>query len=122
MITVGRLDSRVAQAAPDTRTKVYKELIYLRVLADLDEPHIRLLRLNSQMEATGRDPVRQWHPSDLGQADPGVAEEVWPVLPVLDRYGLISRRYEVLTRDGREPEYTITPYGEWFVTMLAESE
>lgn len=57
-------------------TKVDKQLIYLRVLDDFDEPHIRLLRLmttkpphqdalNQQMEAIGRSPVRQWHPSDL---------------------------------------------------------
>ena len=123
----------VAQAARDTGTKVDKELIYLRVLADLDPPHIRLLRLmttkpahqdavNQQMEAIGRDPIRQWHPSDLGDADPGISEVVWSLLPVLDRHGLISGGYDVLTRAGHEPEYTVTPYGEWFLTMLAEPE
>jgi hypothetical protein len=122
----------VAQAASDTDTKVDKQLIYLRVLDDLDEPHIRLLRLmttkpphqdavNQQMEAIGR-PVRQWHPSDLGQADPGLAEVVWSLLPVLERHGLISGGNEVLTQAGREPEYTVTPYGEWFLTMLGEPE
>jgi hypothetical protein len=123
----------VAQAARDTGTKVDKELIYLRVLADLDAPHIRLLRLmttkpahqdavNQQMEATGRDPIRQWHPSDLGDADPGISEVVWSLLPVLDRHGLISGGYDMLTSAGHEPEYTVTQYGEWFLTMLAESE
>jgi hypothetical protein len=121
----------VAQAASDTGTKVDKQLIYLRVLDDLDEPHIRLLRLmttkpphqdavNQQMEAIGRGPVRQWHPSDLGQVDAGLAEVVWSLLPVLERHGLISGGKEVLTQAGREPEYTVTPYGEWFLTMLAE--
>jgi hypothetical protein len=28
----------------------------------------------------------------------------------------------VITWAGREPEYIVTPYGEWFLTMLAESE
>jgi hypothetical protein len=84
----------VAQAASDTGTKVDKQLIYLRVIDDLDEPHIRLLRLmttkpphqdavNRQREAIGEAPVRQWHPSDLGQADLGIAEVVWSLLPVL---------------------------------------
>lgn len=123
----------VAQAASDTGTKVDKELLYLRVIADLDEPHIRLLRLmttesphqdavNRQMEAIGRDPIRQWHPSSLSQADPGIADVVWPLLPVLERHGLISGGYDVLTQAGHEPEYTITSYGEWFLTMLAEAE
>lgn len=123
----------VAQAAHDTGTKVDKELVYLRVLDDLDEPHIRLLRrmttkpphleaVNRQMEAAGSAPVRQWHPSDLGQTDPGLAEVVWSLLPALDRHGLISSGYEVLTWAGHEPEYTVTPYGDWFLTMLAEPE
>jgi hypothetical protein len=124
----------VAQAAAsDTGTKVDKQLIYLRVIDDLDEPHIRLLRLmttkpshqdavNRQMEAIGRGPIRQWHPSDLAQADPGLVDVVWSLLPVLARHGLISGGREVLTRAGREPEYTVTPYGEWFLTMLAEPE
>ena len=123
----------VAQAARDIGTKVDMELIYLRVLDDLDEPHIRLLRLmttkpphqdavNRQMEAVGRSPVRQWHPSDLGQADPGISDVVWSLLPALDRHGLISGGHEVVTRAGRAPEYTVTPYGEWFLTMMAEPE
>ncbi len=123
----------IAQAASDTGTKVDKELVYLRVLDDLDEPHIRLLRLmttkpprqdavNRQMEAIGRTPIRQWHPSDLGQADPGLAEVVRSLLPVLDRHGLISGGYEVLTQAGREPEYTVTRYGEWVLNLLAAPE
>ena len=59
----------VAEAARDTGTKVDKELVYLRVLDELDEPHVRLLRLmttkpphleaiNRQMEAAGRAVVR----------------------------------------------------------------
>jgi hypothetical protein len=123
----------VAQAASDIGTKVDKQFIYLRVIDDLDESHIRLLRLmitkpphqdavNRQREAIGEPPVRQWHPSDLGQADPGIAEVVWSLLPVLERHGLISGGNMALTWAGREPEYIITPYGEWFLTMLEERE
>jgi hypothetical protein len=123
----------VAQAARDTGTKVDMQLIYLRVIDDLDEPHIRLLRLmttrpphqdavNQQLEAIGERPVKQWHPSDLGQADPGFDGAVWSLLPVLHRHGLISGGYDVITWAGHEPEYTVTPYGEWFLTLLAEPE
>jgi hypothetical protein len=123
----------VAQAASDSGTKVDNEMIYLRVLADLDEPHVRLLRLmttkpahqdkvNEQREALGIPAVRQWHPSDIVQADPGLKDVVWSLLPVLHRHGLISGGYEMITWAGREPEYTITDYGEWFLALLAEPE
>jgi hypothetical protein len=123
----------VAQAAEEIGTKVDKQLIYLRVIDDLDEPHIRLLRLmttkpphqdavNRQREAVDEAPIRQWHPSDLGHADPGIAEVVWYLMPALERHGLISGGYQVMTWAGHEPEYVITPYGEWFLTMLAEPE
>jgi hypothetical protein len=123
----------VAQATSDIGTKVDRQMVYLRVIDDLDEPHVRLLRLmttnpphqdavNRQREKIGEAPVRQWHPSDLGQADPGIAEVVWSLLPVLARHGLISGGYDVITWAGHEPEYVVTPYGEWFLTMLSEPE
>jgi hypothetical protein len=127
------LGRALAAAASDTGTKVDDELLFIRVLADLDEPHIRLLRLmstapphldavNRQMEAVGRTAVRQWHPSDIGVQDPGLADVVWGLLPVLDRNQLVSGGYDVMTTSGHEPEYTITPYGEWFLTRLDEPE
>jgi hypothetical protein len=66
--------------------------------------------------------VRQWHPSDISQQDPGLAAMAWALLRVLARHGLISGGYggyDVLTQAGHEPEYQITPYGEWFLTRLA---
>jgi len=39
------LGRALAAAASDTGTKVDEELLFIRVVADLDEPHIRLLRL-----------------------------------------------------------------------------
>lgn len=38
------LGRALAAAAEDTGTKVDNELLFIRVLADLDEPHIRCLR------------------------------------------------------------------------------
>jgi hypothetical protein len=34
----------------------------------------------------------------------------------------MSGGHEVLAWAGGEPEYAVTPYGEWFLTMLAEPE
>lgn len=76
----------------------------------------------SPFVAIGRGLVWQWHPLGLSQVDPGLAEVVWSLLPVLERRGLIPGGNEVLTQAGREPEYTVTPYGEWFLAMLTEPE
>jgi hypothetical protein len=127
------LGRALAAAASDTGTKVDDELLSIRALADLDPPHIRCLRImatepphldaiNRQRQAVGHPVVRQWHPSDIAQQDPGLADVAGALLPILARHGLISGGYDVLTWAGHEPEYAITPYGEWFLTRLAEPD
>lgn len=127
------LGRALASAAGDTGTKVDEELLFVRVLADLDSPHIRVLRITStipphldairqQMESIGRDPVRQWYPWSIGEADPGLADTAWALLDTLERHGLLWSSGDQLTQFGHQPEYTITPYGEYFLYRLAESE
>lgn len=127
------LGRALAAAASDTGTKVDTEMLFIRVLADLDEPHVRLLRLmntapphldaiNRQRLGINEPPIRQWHPSDIVEQDPGLADVVWGLLPVLARHQLISGGYDLLTHAGHEPEYTITSYGEFFLERLAEPE
>jgi hypothetical protein len=73
----------LASAAGETGTRVDDELLFIRVLADLDPPHIRCLRImatepphldaiNRQRQAVGEPAVRQWHPSDIASQDPGL--------------------------------------------------
>ena len=100
-------------------------MLFIRVLAALDEPHIRLLRLMStapssldafnrqQRIVVGLQPICGWHPPEIGEVDPGLADVVYGLLPVLDSHALIS---------GNPAEYTITSYGEWFLTRLTEPE
>jgi hypothetical protein len=124
------LGRALAQAASDTGTKVDPEMLFIRVLADLDEPHIKVLRImrnpppaqgavNLQMQAIGQV-VRQWHASDIIDQDPGLADVIYGLLPVLARHLLISGGYDVITMAGHEEEYTITEYGEFFLERLAE--
>lgn len=124
---------RALASAADTGTKVDDELLFIRVLADLDPPHIRCLRImaagpphldaiNRQRLATGEPPVRQWHPSDIAHQDPGLKNSVWALLPVLASHQLIYGGDMVLTRAGREPEYVISSYGEFVLARLAEPE
>jgi len=127
------LGRALAAAASDTGTKVDDELLFIRILADLDAPHIRVLRITStvpphldaigqQMEAIGRDPVRQWYPWSIAEADPGLTDAAWALLDTLERHRLLWSSGEHLTQFGHQPEYTITPYGEWFLERLAEPE
>ena len=123
----------LASAAAGTGTKVDDELLFIRVPADLDPPHIRYLRImaaglphldaiNRQRLATGEPPVRQWHPSDIAHQDPGLKNSVWAPLPVLAGHRLIYGGDMVLTRAGRKPEYVISSYGEFVLARLAEPE
>lgn len=110
------LGRALAAAAGDTGTKVNDELLFIRVLADLDEPHVRLLRLMSTA-------VRQWHPDEIASQDPGLTGDVLGVLLFdLARHHLISGADEVAPPLHRRPDNTITPYGERFLTRLAEPE
>ena len=119
------LGRALASAASDTGTKVDDELLFIRTLADLDEAHVRLLRLMSTVpdHLAGYGNVRQWYPWSIGQADPGLADSAWALLRVLQQHDLVWSSGEYHTpAGGMQPEYEITPYGEWFLTRLAEPE
>jgi hypothetical protein len=117
------LGRALAAAVSDTGTKVDDELVFIRVLADLDEAHIRALRIMTvvptHLSTMGLE-ARQWYPWSIAQADPGLADTAWTLLRLLEHHALIWSSGEQLVPGGREPEYTITPYGEWFLTRLVE--
>lgn len=120
------LGRALASAASDTGTRVDEELLYIRVLADLDEPHIRLLRLLStvpeHLERSGHDGVRQWFPWSIAKADPGLADSAWALLGTLQRHGLVyvTTGQHPTPVGTMENQYEISPYGEWFLTRLAD--
>lgn len=120
------LGRALAAAASETGTKVDTEMLFIRVLADLDEPHVRLLRIMSTVPphmAQGDVRARQWYPSSIAQADPGLADVVWSLFGSPERHGLIWSAGEYHVPGGAmEPQYEITQYGEWFLTRLAEPE
>jgi hypothetical protein len=122
------LGRALAAAAEDTGTRVDEELIFVRVLADLDEPHLRLLRLlaTDPDRGTGAacDTAPQWFPSMISAADPGLADTVWALLGPLERNGLAwVTADEYHTADGTmEPQCTILPSGRDLLARLAEPE
>ena len=120
------LGRSLASASDETGTTVDDELVFIRVLADLNAAHVRLLRLMSTVPshiAVQGIAARQWYPWSISQADPGLAGTVWPLLQLLDQHGLIVGGSEHWVPGGvMEPEYEITPYGEWFLDRLAAPE
>ena len=111
------LGRALASAVADNGTQVDDELIFIRVLSDLDPFHIRLLRLMteapSHLKGTG-SPGRGWLLSNISEADPGLANSAWSLMTTLERHGL------VWSTSMEDPEYTITGYGESFLTRLAD--
>jgi hypothetical protein len=104
----------VAAAASDTGTKVDTEMLFLRVLADLDEPHIRVLRLMAK-------PPQVWTATGIGEDDPGLKETAAIILQGLQRHELVKPGASVRTSRGwPEPQYTVTSHGIQVLVRLAE--
>jgi hypothetical protein len=118
----------IAAGVADKGTKVDEELIFLRVVDDLDAPHFRLLRLMADgVPPHHGDPARPrlavpsgWMRWDLAAADEGLAETVPALLSGLQRHGLINTG-ELRNPNGiHEPIYTVTEYGRRLLTRLAD--
>ena len=118
----------IAAAVSDKDTKVDEELIFLRVLDDLDAPHFRLLRLlDNEVPPHHGDPARPrlavpsgWMRWDIREADPGLGDAVWALLSGLQRHGLVSAG-ELRTPSGaEEPIYSLTDYGHRLIKRLAD--
>jgi hypothetical protein len=126
------LGRALASALDETGTRVDSEIAFVRMLADLDPVHIRVLKIMSrrpqhldkvaaQMNAAD-DPkaARQWYEWSIVEADPGLEGAVWGALRVLERHGLIGDRGEMLVpHGGRQHEFEITPFGDYLIERLA---
>lgn len=109
------LGRALTSAVADNGTLVDEELIFIRVVDDLDPFHIRLMRLMTGKPARVGDlPVRPWLVSEACAADPGLASVAYSLMSTLERHGL------VWSTNMEDPEYTLTQYGEHFLSRLAD--
>jgi hypothetical protein len=123
------LGRALANSLDDVGTRVDDETAFVRMLADLDPVHIRLLKIMSrrpehldqvadQMNAAD-DPtaVRQWYAWSIAEADPGLEGAVHGALRVLEQHGLIWDRGEQLVPHphGMQHEYEISGYGDYLI-------
>ena len=127
------LGRALANALDETGTSVDDEVAFVRMLADLNPVHIRVLKIMSrrpihldrvavQMNAAD-DPkaARQWYEWSIVAADPGLEASVHGALRVLKLHGLIWDRGEQLVPPphGMQHEYEISPYGDYLIDRLA---
>jgi hypothetical protein len=121
------LGRAIAAGTAGDGARVDQEQLFIRVLDDLDVPHVRLLQLMATVPAhyaeRGQD-HRAWMPWSIARADPGLRDVVYALLDTLERHGLIwAQPGEYPTPLGtREREYRISSYGEWFVERIAEPQ
>jgi hypothetical protein len=119
------LGRAIASGTETDGALVDQEQLFVRVLDDLDVPHVRLLRLMATVPAhhaeRGQD-HRAWMAWSITRADPGLREVVYSLLDTLQRHGLIwAQPGEYHTPAGTmEREYHISSYGEWFTERLTE--
>lgn len=115
------LGRALAAAASDTGTKVDEELLWIRVLADLDEPHIRVLRILAAPPQ--RDISYNGTPFAIGEDDPGLRETANIILVWLQRHDLVRPGTLVRTPIGMmQPQFTVWHNGIQILTRLAEPE
>jgi predicted lactoylglutathione lyase len=121
------LGRAIASGTANDGALVDQEQLFVRVLDDLDVPHIRLLQLMTTVPAhyaqQGQD-HRAWMPWSITDADAGLRDVVYALLGTLERHGLIwAQPGEYHTPTGiMEPEYHISSYGEWFAERLAQPQ
>jgi hypothetical protein len=121
------LGRAIAAGIADDGALVDQEQLFIRVLDDLDVPHVRLLQLMTMVPAhyaeRGQD-HHAWMPWSIKRADPGLGDVVYALLDTLERHGLIWAQpgeYHTPVQT-MEREYHVSSYGEWFAERLAEPE
>jgi hypothetical protein len=107
----------LASAVSDNGTLVDEELVFIRVVDDLDPFHIRLMRLMAGRPARLANlqaDARPWMLADVAEADPGLANVTWSLMTALEGHGL------VWSTNMTDPEYSLSQYGESFLDRLAD--
>jgi len=111
------LGRALASAIADNGTLVDEELVFIRIIDDLDPFHIRLMRLMTGRPArlaSLQADARPWMLADVAEADPGLASVGWSLMTALQRHGL------VWSTNMADPEYSLSQYGKAFLDRLAD--
>jgi hypothetical protein len=104
--------------------RVDDELLFVRAVADLDEPHIRLLALLSSKHALAGEMSGSmfqggWSPGGIAARDPGLGETLQTLLRTLDAHGLIQVEASSSPWQSSRVTYNITLTGLALLERLA---
>lgn len=101
------------------------ELLFIRAVADIDTPHIRLLSLiASETIPPPPDnivPRRGWSAYTVAERDPGLGEAIPALLSTLESHALIHAEDRLATLGGMmtPPVYNVTSAGRTLLERLA---
>jgi hypothetical protein len=118
----------LAAAASDTGTKVDEELLFIRAVADLDAPHIRLLALMaSEDPSEGRLSASvfpgSWSLQAILLRDRGLEGALPALIRTLEAHGLIETVSSAATPlQSSRQAYRLTSAGGQLLERLAEGE
>jgi hypothetical protein len=115
------LGRALAAGVAGDSARVDEELLFVRAIADLDPPHIRLLSLIGS-EAPSKKPLNGgWMSHEIVGHDPGLADVLPALLATLELHTLILDGGVVKpVEGGRVHQYSVTARGQAFLRRLAE--
>ena len=106
--------------------KIDDELLFIRAVADIDAPHIRLLALMASEHIApdtpgGADSLGGWSQDTIAARDPGLEEAIPALLATLESHGLVRAEDRLATWGGMmSPQvYNITAAGRTLLKRLA---
>jgi hypothetical protein len=100
-------------------------LLFIRAVADIDTPHIRLLtRIASERVPYVREnsgAPQGWSADTVAERDPGLGEAVPALLPTLESHGLVRAEDQLATWAGMmsKQAYNVTSRGRTLLERLA---
>jgi hypothetical protein len=96
------------------------EFLFMRALADLDEPHIAVLQIIGSDAPAHRPLPRGWLNNEILERVPGLANALRAILTTLELHTLIARNQLAGEAGGLTDVYRIAPPGRTMLVRLSE--
>lgn len=118
------LGRALAAGIAGDNAKIDDELLFVRAVADIDTPHIRLLALMASEHIIPPDMqsenVGGWSLETIATRDPGLGGVIPPLLATLESHGLVRAEDRMTTWGGvdSKPTYNVTAAGRMLLERL----
>lgn len=113
---------RALAAGVGGQSMVGDEFLFMRALADLDEPHIAVLQVIGTEPPIHHPFPRNWLFNDITERLPGLVSALLAIMATLELHTLVSN-IPLTSEVGRQTDvYSIAPLGRIMLSRLAEDE